>query len=88
MLLERVPEPVPAPQHRDAAMKTILALKKQVAIPCWKPKTQVALGQRVRRLELADGCWQVSSSCPFSPTNYTGSVLGSVLAITVKITVP
>ena len=78
------PKPNPAPQHREAAMRTVLAVKKQVAILCW-PKTQVALGQRASRLELADGSWLLSSSCPFSPTNCTGSILGSFLAIAAEI---
>lgn len=52
--------PIPAPQHRDAAMRTVLAVKKQGPIPCWKLKTQVVLGQCGSRLESADRCWQLS----------------------------
>jgi len=73
-------------KHRDAAMRALLAVKKQIEIPYRKPETQVAAGQHASRLELADGCWQVASSCRFSPTNCIGSVLGSFLVVTAEIT--
>lgn len=67
-------------------MRTVLAVKKQVAIPCWKLKTRaVTAGQHISSLELADGCWQLSSSYSFSPANSTGSILDSFLTVTAEI---